>query len=455
MTRISLPSLLIVLLYFCFLQTSEAEQPNVLIIYGDDQGSIDLGCFGVEDLQTPHLDQLAGQGLKLTQMYAPAPVCSASRIGLLTGRFPARAGQPANGDLGADEVTIAEIFRDGGYRTGHVGKWHLGRSKTQDPAGQGFENWFGHLGGCIDNYSHFFYWNGPNRHDLFENGREIYKPGLYFPDLMVERCKSFIDGETDGVKSSKPWLLYWAFNAPHYPYQGSPKWLESYRDLPTPRREYCAFLSTMDDRIGEVLHHLEQNGLSDNTIVIYQPDHGHSTETRAFGGGGNAGPYRGAKFSLFEGGIRVPAIIRYPGKLPAGKTRSQFVTACDWLPTLAEFCDVQLNKDATGKRRIDGVSITRLLKDDEQIDRGPFYWQFGSGADAQWAVRDGDWKLIANPRDTSPPQSQQVRGGRLDANWFLVDLTKDPGERDNRANVEPARLKRMIELGREIQSEFN
>jgi len=439
-----LTSIAALLLSCCEMRPTVAQPPNVLIIYGDDQGSIDLGCFGVKDLQTPKLDQLAAQGLKLTQMYSAAAVCSASRVGLLTGRLPIRAGQPGNGDLASDEITIAEVFRDGGYRTGHVGKWHLGKTPEQNPAGQGFQNWFGHLGGCIDNYSHFFYWNGPNRHDLFDNGKEVHRPGQYFPRLMVDQCKSFIDHS-----SEKPWLLYWAFNAPHYPYQGTPEWLERYQHLPSPRREYCAFVSTMDQFIGEVIDHLQAKGLSDNTIVIYQPDHGHSTETRAFGGGGNAGPYRGAKFSVFEGGIRVPSVVRFPPQLPAGETRDQFITSCDWLPTLCEFCHIK-----TPTVKLDGVSQVDMLVNNSKAPREQFYWQMGRGDKAQWAIRDGRWKLIGNPKDTTLPETQQVNRGHLKAPLFLIDLQNDPGEQQNLVDSEPEIKQRLLKLREQTVADF-
>ena len=423
---------------------AEGKPPNVLIIYGDDQGSIDLGCFGVDDLQTPNLDKLAAGGIRLTQMYSAAPVCSASRVGLLTGRYPARAGQPGNGDLDASETTIAEVFRDAGYRTGAVGKWHLGKTEETNPGGQGFEDWFGHLGGCIDNFSHFFYWNGPNRHDLFENGREVYRPGEYFPHLMVDRCKEFLAEGDD-----RPWLMYWAFNAPHYPYQGTPRWLDHYKNLDTPRREYCAFASTMDQYIGELLDHLDVIGLSENTIVIYQPDHGHSTETRAFGGGGNAGPYRGAKFSVFEGGIRVPSIIRYPSRIAAGEARDQFVTACDWLPTLCKFCNVPLPKV-----RLDGVDVSAVLLDNADAPRETFYWQLGRGADPQWAMRKGKWKLIGNPRDTSDAEIDQKDRGRLKDKYFLIDLEADIGEQTNLVTQNPAIKSELIQLRNDLVAEF-
>jgi Arylsulfatase A and related enzymes len=164
-------------------------KPNVLLILSDDQGTVDTHVYGAKDLKTTHLDDLAARGVHFTQFYAAAPVCSPSRAGLLTGRVPPRAGVPGNvssqrGDAGmpADEVTIAEMLEHHGYVTGHVGKWHLGYTPETMPNGQGFHYSFGHMGGCIDNYSHFFYWNGPNRHDLWLNGKEVWRDGEYFPD---------------------------------------------------------------------------------------------------------------------------------------------------------------------------------------------------------------------------------------------------------------------------------
>src|SRR6056297_3126309 len=167
--------------------------PNVIIIYTDDQGSIDVNTYGAEDLYTPNMDLLAETGVRFTQFYAAAPVCSPSRAALLTGKTPLAAGLPgtASSKMGeegmpSEEVTIAEVLKDNGFVTGHIGKWHLGYIPETMPNGQGFDYSFGHMGGCIDNYSHFFYWNGPNRHDLWRNGREVWADGRFFPDLMVE-----------------------------------------------------------------------------------------------------------------------------------------------------------------------------------------------------------------------------------------------------------------------------
>ncbi len=413
---------------------SAADRPNVLMILVDDLGTLDLNCYGSTDLATPNLDALAKSGVRFTQFYASAPVCSASRVGFLTGRFPVRAGQPGNGPLETDEVTIAELFRDAGYDTGHVGKWHLGKSEGQTPLGQGFRTSFGHMEGCIDNYAHFFYWSGPNRHDLWRNGQEIWEDGKFFPDLMVRECKSFLD-----TAREKPFLLYWAFNAPHYPYQGTDRWRNHYRDLAGPRDKYAAFVSTMDESIGDVLRHLKDKKLDRDTIVVFQSDHGHSTETRAYGGGGNSGPYRGAKFSLFEGGIRVPALIAWPDRIPAGVDRGQLATGCDWLPTLAGYCGVQVGQD-----RLDGKPLQDVIaRQSAPSPHRVFQWQFGSGNHPQWAVREGDWKLIGNPLDTSESQITRKGSGKLKEKLFLVNLADDISEKTNVADDHADVLQRL------------
>ena len=196
-----------------------AARPNVVVIYTDDQGSLDANCYGSNDLDTPTFDRLASEGVRFTQMYSPSAICSASRAGLMTGRFPARAGVPGNvssahGHAGMppSEVTMAELLKSAGYVTGHVGKWHLGYTPETMPNAQGYDSSFGHMGGCIDNFSHFFYWNGPNRHDLWRDGKEIFRDGEFFLDLMLDEGRSFIK-----ANQTKPFFLYWAINAPHYP----------------------------------------------------------------------------------------------------------------------------------------------------------------------------------------------------------------------------------------------
>jgi arylsulfatase A len=425
-----------------------AERPNVLLIYSDDQGSIDLNCYGASDLTTPALDRLAARGVRFTQMYAPSAICSASRAGLLTGRFPVRAGVPGNvssmqGHAGmpTEQVTIAEMLKAAGYVTAHVGKWHLGYTPGTMPLGQGFDTSFGHMGGCIDNYSHFFYWNGPNRHDLWRDGEEVWHDGEFFPDLMATECIEFLEQERD-----RPFFLYWAINMPHYPMQGTERWRKEYANLEAPRRMYAEFVSTMDERIGWVLQALEKQGLADNTLVIFQSDHGHSTEERAFFGGGNPGPYRGAKGCLFEGGLRVPSIVSLPGTIPAGEVREQLATGCDWLPTIAEYCDVPLPD-----RALDGRSLQSVLASaaaDSPHER--FYWQLGKGQNAQWAVREGNWKLLGNPQD----RSDTAPLARADV-LFLVDLADDVGERNNLAGQHPDIVTRLKSLYVDYQADID
>ena len=418
-----------------------ASKPNVILIYTDDQGSVDVNCYGANDLITPHLDDLAARGIRFTQFYAAAPVCSPSRAAVLTGRVPQRAGVPGNVSsaqgmpgMPAEQITIAEMMKTAGYATGHVGKWHLGYTPETMPNGQGFEESFGHMGGCIDNYSHFFYWNGPNRHDLWQNGQEIWRAGRYFPDLMVQQGHEFIERNRD-----KPFFLYWAINLPHYPLQGKAKWRDKYAHLDAPRRMYAEFISSMDEAIGELLTKLDALDLRDKTIVIFQSDHGHSHEERTFFGGGSAGPYRGAKFSLFEGGIRVPAIMSWPGELPEGAVRDQMATACDWLPTIAELCDVE-----RPNRKLDGQSIVDVIRStDAESPHNVFHWQSGQGSGGlrQWAVREGEWKLIGNPNDTSKKAAVTAAD-----KFFLVNLAQDVTEMKNLASDHPDIVQRLIKL---------
>ncbi len=424
--------------------------PNVVIIYTDDQGTLDANCYGAKDLITPHTDSLARQGIRFTQMYAPSCICSASRAGLMTGRIPVRAGVPGNcpstkgmPGMPTEEVTIAEMLRRTGYVTGHVGKWHLGYTPETMPGGQGFDYTFGHMGGCIDNYSHFFYWHGPNRHDLWRNGAEIWDDGRFFPDLMADACEQFLEKNKD-----RPFFLYWANNVPHYPLQGTDRWRAKYKHLPAPRRMYAAFVSTLDERIGRVVAKIDELGLREKTLIIFQSDHGHSTEERTFGGGGFAGPYRGAKGCLFEGGLRVPSIVSMPGTVPQGEVRSQMATGCDWLPTIAQLCKAKLPK-----RKIDGKSLVPVIRSgDAPSPHEEFYWQFGRGGGAQWVVRQGDWKLLGNPRDNSR-KTPLTKDDKL----FLCDLSEDIGEMKNVAKENPevvGRLKAIrAEFGREIAGE--
>jgi arylsulfatase A-like enzyme len=417
-------------------QGQKNDRPNVIIIYTDDQGAIDLNCFGATDLVTPNMDKLVESGIKFTQFYG-APICSPSRAGLLTGKTPQRAGVPGNvsslddnAGMPNKQYTMAEMFKDAGYKTAHIGKWHLGRGKDKQPNAQGFEYSFGHFVGCIDNYSHFFFWEGPNRHDLYRNGQEVFYPGEYFPDLMVKEASEFLE-----KNSGNPFFMYYAMNTPHYPYQGLPKWLEYYNEkgIKYPRNLYAAFISTMDEKIGLLMQKVEELGLRENTIVIFQSDNGYSTEERAHFGGGSSGILRGSKFSLFEGGIRVPAAISWPAKLKTGEVRNQIAVNADWMPTLAELCGISIDT-----KELDGKSLIPIIQDNERLSAHSdgFCWKNG----LQWAARKNVWKLIGNPMNAGekflPKDS-----------LFLVNLMQDPGERNNIAAKYPEKVK-------ELQSQY-
>jgi arylsulfatase A-like enzyme len=272
------------------------------------------------------------------------------------------------------------------------------------------------------------------------NEEEIWEDGRFFGDLMVEECLRFIE-----KNRAKPFFLYWAINMPHYPLQGTAKWRERYRDLAAPRRMYAEFVSTLDEGIGQVIQKIDQLGLRDETLIIFQSDHGHSVEERTFGGGGNAGPFRGAKASFFEGGIRVPSIVSMPGTVPEGGVRSQMVTGCDWLPTIAEFCDVSLPET-----KLDGKSIYEVIRSPEAPEpHGSFYWQLSRGPEAQWAVREGNWKLLGNPRDPTNRVSLSEED-----KFFLVNLAEDISERKNLAVDQPEVLKRLIALSEKYREDL-
>jgi arylsulfatase A-like enzyme len=410
-------SVVIFALLACALPLS-ARKPNVIVIFTDDQGTVDMNCYGASDLVTPNMDGLAKRGVRFTQFYSAAPVCSPSRVGLMTGRTPQHGGLNGNVPLDSvgmpsQQITIAEKLKEAGYATAHIGKWHLGHHKETIPNAQGFDHSFGHLVGCIDNYSHFFYWSGPNKHDLWRNGKEVFHNGEFFPDLMVKEAGEFID-----QNKARPFFIYFALNTPHYPYQGSPEWLDHYKDLPYPRNLYAAFLSTTDDRIGALLKKVDDVGLTDDTIIIFQSDHGASEEVRAHKGGGSAGPHRGAKFSLYEGGIRVPAIISWPGTLPENEVRNQIATGCDWFPTIMELCEIP-----AATHKIDGKSLLPVIKSEGETSAHKiFHWKSGNAV----AVREGKWKLV-------------MSGKKVE----LFDLPKDLGEARNLAKENPEVVERL------------
>jgi len=386
-----------------------ADRPNVLILMSDDQGMLDARCFGSTDLHTPNIDSLATTGVRFTQAYAHT-VCCPARAALLTGRHPQRGAVNSwmQSDMHADaglnmslsERTLAEVLQAAGYRTALFGKWHLGAHQDHGPMRQGFDEFFGIRDGFIDNYNHFFL-HREGFHDLYEGTKEVWHRDEYFPELMVNRALSFLERDHD-----RPFFLYVPFNIPHYPEQALKQFAERYSDVPEPRRSYATIVTTTDHYIGQVLRKLEKRGLRDNTIVLFLSDNGHSEERYtigidnhnseypkghrygANGGGGNTGRWIGRKGTFFEGGIRTPAIISFPAKLPQNEVRGQIVTAMDWFPTILDLCGVD-----TPDVKLDGRSALPVMRSADAKSAHKvlhFQWQ------ERWAVREGDWKLIRN-----------------------------------------------------------
>jgi arylsulfatase A len=434
-----LPLLLVVVASLACARASslaaDARRPNVLLIVSDDQGTLDLNCYGSKDLDTPNLDALAARGVRFTQFYAASPICSPARAAILTGRYPQRAqlagmapSRRGREGMPSEQVTIAEMLKPAGYRTALFGKWHLGTTMKTGPNNQGFDEFVGHRSGCIDNFSHFFYWDGPPIHDLWHNETEIWENGTHFSSIIVREAQRYLRENKD-----QPFFMELAFNCPHYPLQPFDSWRKRYENYQEPRRTYAAWVSSLDESVGKVLATLDELKLRENTLVLFISDQGHSTEERANFGGGNAGPFRGAKFSLLEGGIRVPCIISLPGKLPQNQLRQQLAASVDFLPTIAQICGVELPA-----RKIDGKSLLPLLASaDAPTTHQNFYWQVGD----QWAVRDSDWKLVVNGMDTQ--NGKKLEG---DERIFLSDMAHDFTERHNIAAEHPDIVERLTKL---------
>ena len=414
MTQITFRPILGLLIPFFIYASAQAKDapPNVVIFFTDDQGTLDAHCYGSKDLHTPNIDRLASQGVRFTQAYAHS-VCCPARAMLLTGRYPQRGGVNSwtQGDmnkargthLSLSEYTLAEMLKDQGYQTALFGKWHLGAGKEHGPTRQGFDTFWGHRGGFIDNYNHYFL-HGEGFHDLYEGTNPVADhAGKYFPDEMTRRAVDFIR------KNQKlPFFLFCSFNLPHYPEQSDPKFDKLYKEMKDPQRKsYAKVISTVDDRMGWVMTCLDELNLFENTIIIFMSDNGHSTERNhikvdnhqsglpmgtkygANGGGGNTGKWKGNKFTYFEGGLRVPAIISWPKKIPKNVTRDQAITAMDWLPTVCSFTGATLPDGL----KLDGHDLTDIIHSkDKQSKYEAIHWQFGSN----WAVLQGEWKLIGH-----------------------------------------------------------
>lgn len=419
----------------------EAARTNVIVILADDLGGRDLGCYGSTYYHTPHLDRLAAGSLRFTDAYAACPVCSPTRAALLTGKYPARLhltdwlpGRPDRPDqkllrpafnkaLPPGETTVADVFHANGYATAHIGKWHLGGGSS-DPTRRGFDV---SIGG--DNTgaqaTYFAPFRGPN--GRFLPGLEKAPEGEYLTDRLTAEAVRFIEKNHD-----RPFFLYLAHNAPHIPLKAKPELVAKYRRGGPPGTQnnplYAAMIESLDDGVGAILRRLDELKIADRTAVIFTSDNGglsilEGPDTPATS---NA-PLREAKGFLYEGGIRVPLIVRWPGVTRPGTTSDVPVTSVDLFPTLLDLCGL------TSESKIDGLSLRPLLSGGT-LRREAIFWHYphysNQGGRPGGAIRAGNLKLIEHYED-----------GRKE----LYDLAKDIGETNNLVAERPADAKTMAD----------
>lgn len=438
--------ILIICLWWCQIlaTTDAAERPNIVYILADDLGYGDLGSYGQELIRTPRLDQLATKGMRFTQHYSGAPSCHPSRCVLFTGKHTGQARIRANSKqpLHPEDYTLSQMFQQAGYATGGVGKWALGDADTAGaPWRKGMDEFFGYLD---QTHAHTYYpdflWRDGQRLEIA--GNQEGKRTVYSHDLFADQTLDFIRRHQD-----QPFFFYTAFTIPHAEvtvpddslaeYLG--KWPEpkafpgskTYCPQDKPRAVRAAMITRMDRDVGRILDLLDVLKLSDNTLVIFTSDNGPITaggQDPAFFN--SAGPLRGLKFTLYEGGIRVPMIARWPGKIAAGSTNDRVSDFADMFPTFAEVIDTKCPDG------LDGVSIlpTLLGQEEKQADRDRFYWE----AAPQQAIRVGDWKAY-RPRQNAPLQ--------------LYDLRQDIGERTDLADARPDMVAQLEQAMRDARVE--
>ena len=363
--------------------TGEQRRPNVVLIMADDLGYHDLSCYGHDRIRTPVLDRLAREGVKLTSFYAGATVCTPSRMALLTGAYPARLGwtrgvvvylMKKGEGLNPEALTMAEIFKASGYRTGMFGKWHLGDEPPLRPHRQGFEST------CYLNKS-----NNQTR-EVWRGDEVIIKPfdNRRLTELFTTEAIEFVN-----TSKARPFFLYLPFTAPHFPVEAHPEWKDKSRF-----GVFGDVVEELDHRIGQLLNTLKEQQLEKDTIVVFLSDNGPEPLTRE----SRADPFRGKKWSALEGGTRVPCLVRYPGSIKPGRESDALISAIDLLPTLAHACGIDLRKHSKGNPVIDGLNVWPALQGKEGIPhprQDLLYWHGGDGFQA---IRMGPWKLFPDRR---------------------------------------------------------
>ena len=432
-TRACLP--LVLLAAACLTIGAGAQSqrpPNILVIVADDMGYADIGVHGSRDIPTPNIDALARDGVRFTDAYVSGPYCSPTRAGFLTGRYPQRFGHEFN--LGAqhrefglplEETTIADRLKAAGYRTALFGKWHLGMGEKYHPLRRGFEEFFGFLGGA-----HTYIDVGTGQNPLLEGTTPVESFDGYLTDALAERASAYVKQQ-----ASKPFFLYLAFNAAHTPMQATRNYLDKFAHIQDERRRtYAAMVSAMDDGIGKVLGTLREQNLDQNTLVIFFNDNGGPTmETTTINGASNA-PLRGSKRTTWEGGIRVPFMLRWTGRLPGGHVDKRPIIQLDVLPTALAAAGI----DAGKSNRLDGVDLLPFLTGaGKGLPHETLYWRMGG----MMATRHGDWKLVKTREgafvDADPAALSSLTGAEL------YNLADDIGESKNLAAARPEKVKEL------------
>ena len=399
--------------------------PNILFIMADDLGYADLSCYGRRDYSTPNIDRIAAEGMRFTQAYANSPVCTASRTALITGRYQYRlpvgleeplASPARKVGLPPEHPTLPSLLKRVGYGTTLIGKWHLGWLPDFSPLKSGYDHFWGFRGGALDYFTHK---SGPantDTDDLWDADVKIHQTG-YLTDLIGDRAVSAIN---DYTKARQPFLISLHFNAPHWPWEGPGDEAESQRIRALAHYDggsletYAGMVRQMDLQIGRVLQTLEVTGIASNTVVIFTSDNGGERFSDTW-------PFTGKKMELLEGGLRIPAIVRWPGHIRSGSTTGQVAISMDWLPTLLEIAGGKPDAAYTP----DGISLVPMLTQGAPPVPRKLFWRFK--ANKQRAIRDGDMKWL-----------------EIDGNTFLFNVVADPLERANLKNRLPDVYRKLV-----------
>src|SRR5215469_11963829 len=410
-----------------------SAKPNIVFILADDLGYADVSCYGRPDFRTPKIDHLAARGVRFLQAYANSAVCTATRTALITGRYQYRlrlgleeplAGNPDVG-LAPEHPTLPSLLKKAGYSSTLIGKWHLGVLPKFGPLKSGYDHFYGFRGGAVDYFSHS---NGA-REDLWDDDVPVHQAG-YLTELLGNRAVEVINAY---AKSHQPFMVSLHFSAPHWPWEGPGDEAESKR-LAQPgsggifhldggsQKTYQQMIEAMERQIGRVLQALETNGLTENTIVIFTSDNGGERFADTW-------PFTGKKTELLEGGLRIPAIVCWPGHIKPRSTTQQLAMTMDWLPTLLAAAGAEPDPAYPS----DGMNLLPALTQNSPPVARRVYWRYR--LNAQQALRDGDMKYL-----------------KINDNSFLFNVVDDPLERANLKDREPDIYKRLVQDYEEWQS---